>query len=386
MKKIYSLFIFTLIALFAISTFAQDKTNKKNAKENPTSNQHQKTTEDKKQAEEKAWIEINKLLTKQRFQKGEELEKTLAALLEKCKTYLDNYFNLEKKHTELAVNFAAQLLVYFSKTEEALAFSKKYLAVKELAPALRQNLQAIRYKLLFQKGKYDQLVKELDEVIKTFEDKKLTDAQKLILARLLYHKICAFVMLKKSEEKLKKLQEKLAALKNKTTNKQIVNYIANISKRANQFVKIHAGVKAPNFKLKTLKGKEISLADYKGKYVLLNFFATWDQLCRKLMKEHLAALYKKYQSADFVLIAIGSRSEMPTKQQKFMSDNKYNWLLVHDINNEAARNYLISVIPFSVLIDKQGKVVETAVGLENFEKIEQYLDKVLAKKQNDKPK
>src|SRR5262245_19199440 len=60
---------------------------------------------------------------------------------------------------------------------------------------------------------------------------------------------------------------------------------------------------APNFSLQSRDGKTVSLADYKGQVVMVNFWATWCQPCRQEMP-HLEAIYKKYNSLGFTLLGV----------------------------------------------------------------------------------
>ena len=71
------------------------------------------------------------------------------------------------------------------------------------------------------------------------------------------------------------------------------------------FAQIEEGVDAPNFTLKNLEGKEVSLNEFRGKYVLVNFWATWCGPC-KIEMPSLETLYQRFKNKNFVMLAISN--------------------------------------------------------------------------------
>ena len=120
-------------------------------------------------------------------------------------------------------------------------------------------------------------------------------------------------------------------------------------------------ISAPDFTLKTIEGQEITLSGLRGKVVLLDFWATWCGPCRESIP-HLTQLYKNYQDKGFELIGMNldksGEVEMVRRFVKSM-DIPYPIIMTPE---DVARNYKITGLPTTVLIDKEGKVREKIVG------------------------
>lgn len=121
------------------------------------------------------------------------------------------------------------------------------------------------------------------------------------------------------------------------------------------------GKPAPGFTQTDVDGKALSLSDLKGKVVLIDFWASWCGPCRK-ENPNVVKLYEKYKDAGFTVLSVS------------LDDNKANWLAaierdklvwpnhVSDLkkwNNEVARIYQVSGIPFTVLVDREGNIIDT---------------------------
>ncbi|HLP56169.1 MAG TPA: TlpA disulfide reductase family protein [Fluviicola sp.] len=122
-----------------------------------------------------------------------------------------------------------------------------------------------------------------------------------------------------------------------------------------------SGKPAPNFTQNDVNDKPVSLSDLKGKVVLIDFWASWCGPCRK-ENPNVVKLYNKYKDAGFTVLSVS------------LDDNKANWLAaiekdklvwpyhVSDLKkwaNEVARIYQVSGIPFTVLVDKEGNIIDT---------------------------
>lgn len=134
---------------------------------------------------------------------------------------------------------------------------------------------------------------------------------------------------------------------------------------------------APPFTLKSVDGKTVSLSDYKGKAVLLNFWATWCGPC-KLEMPWLIQMQQKYASQGFTVLGI-SEDDGSTKQvSDFMAKMgvDYPVLMYDDQMNKAYGG--IDYLPTSYYIGRDGKVIIESGGLISESEMEANIKKILA--------
>ena len=115
-----------------------------------------------------------------------------------------------------------------------------------------------------------------------------------------------------------------------------------------------------DFSLQDLEGKTISLSDYKGKVVFIDFWATWCPPCR-LSIPYVEKLYEQYKdNEDFVVLGINLQ-ESKEDITKFMKKQKMNYpILLSD--NKVISNYKIASIPRFFIIDRNGEIYNKYVG------------------------
>lgn len=124
---------------------------------------------------------------------------------------------------------------------------------------------------------------------------------------------------------------------------------------AHALVKTAHGATAPLFSLPDAEGKTVALNNYLGKYVLIDFWASWCHPCRASFPA-IAELYNKYKSKGLVVIGVSlDRSEHAW--HKALAEEKTPWVMLHDAKGIVANDYAVKTIPLLVLLDRQGKVV-----------------------------
>ncbi|MEP0862819.1 MAG: TlpA family protein disulfide reductase [Ignavibacterium sp.] len=123
------------------------------------------------------------------------------------------------------------------------------------------------------------------------------------------------------------------------------------------------GKTAPNFKLESLDGNNFELTQALGKGpVLLSFWATWCKPCMEEMNE-LNKIYEELKGKGFTLLAISTDNEKTIAKVKPLVKSKgYNFTVLLDKNSDVARKYYAQQIPYSVLIDKDGKIISSHMG------------------------
>ena len=117
------------------------------------------------------------------------------------------------------------------------------------------------------------------------------------------------------------------------------------------------GAKPFTLAAKDLSGKPLSLAQYKGKVVLMDFWATWCGPCVGEMPNAIAA-YKKYHAQGFDIVGISLDQSRPALTA-FITKNKMPWRQVFDgkgWNSAVPRQYGVTAIPFGLLIGRDGKI------------------------------
>jgi peroxiredoxin len=136
----------------------------------------------------------------------------------------------------------------------------------------------------------------------------------------------------------------------------------------------------PDFAELDLDGKPLSIANYKGKIVLLDFWATWCGPCLAELPNVVAA-YKKYHARGFEIIGVSlDRANSREKLIEFMKNREMTWAQFYDgkyWDNKLSRQYGIESIPATFLLDGEGRVVAKDL---RGPALDEKLDKLLAAK------
>lgn len=120
-------------------------------------------------------------------------------------------------------------------------------------------------------------------------------------------------------------------------------------------VSVIKGAKAPDFKLKTLDGKSVSLNDYKGKYVFLDFWGTWCGPC-KAETPNIINLRKEIPKEDLVILAVACRDKKDTVK-KYVKSKNVNYTNTM-ASSSIVKDYGVDSYPTTFLINKEGVIVE----------------------------
>jgi len=127
----------------------------------------------------------------------------------------------------------------------------------------------------------------------------------------------------------------------------------------------YLGVTAPDFALEDLEGNTVRLSDFRGKVVVLNFWASWCPPCKAEMPD-LDQIAAELGVDDFgVLLAVnltdGSR-ETESKARQYIKDNRFSMPVLLDKGTKTADNYSINSIPTTFIIDQEGRIYTYVVG------------------------
>jgi cytochrome c biogenesis protein CcmG/thiol:disulfide interchange protein DsbE len=154
-----------------------------------------------------------------------------------------------------------------------------------------------------------------------------------------------------------------------------------------QYISPLAGKPAPDFALEDLSGKKVSLASYKGKVVLINFWATWCAPC-KIETPWLVELRNQYAPQGFEILGISADDFDMDNPQKLSEEKKdvarfvqqqhmpYPVLIDGDALSQPYGG--LDSLPTSFFVDRKGTVVATQIGLTSKDEIEANIRKALA--------
>lgn len=117
---------------------------------------------------------------------------------------------------------------------------------------------------------------------------------------------------------------------------------------------------APNFELTDLNGHKVQLKDYRGKAVMLNFWASWCDPCKREMP-YINEAYKDIQNKGVVILGVNI-GESHFAVQNFVDNHQINFTILTDKNKDVTNAYGVGPIPTTFFIDKNGKVVDKVVG------------------------
>jgi len=119
---------------------------------------------------------------------------------------------------------------------------------------------------------------------------------------------------------------------------------------------------APNFTLKDADGKNVSLSDYKGKVVLLNFWATWCGPC-KVEIPWFIDFEQQYKAKGFAVLGVSLDEDGWTAVKPYIAEKKINYRMVVGSDSVSSLYGGVDNLPTTFLLDRTGKIAATHVGL-----------------------
>ena len=131
------------------------------------------------------------------------------------------------------------------------------------------------------------------------------------------------------------------------------------------------GYLAPDFSLRNLKGNYESLDSFRGQVVVLNFWATWCAPCRVEMPS-FEKLYRRYRSEGVAVLAVTLDKNAGPKIKSFVDEYELSFPILLDEKGEVERLYPSMTIPFTYVIDREGRVVARVDGAKNWESNETF--------------
>lgn len=145
---------------------------------------------------------------------------------------------------------------------------------------------------------------------------------------------------------------------------------AGMLQRVTALKNIVIGRPAPDFESVDTLGKKHTLADFRGKYVLLDFWASWCGFCRFQLPE-LTRVYEKYKNNNFMVVGV-AYDDSKEKWMKAIREDKTPFMQISELKSmresPSAKAYGIMAIPQNILLDPDGNIVARNIGMLDFDK------------------
>lgn len=159
-----------------------------------------------------------------------------------------------------------------------------------------------------------------------------------------------------SLEELKELIAKFeASLSDHVYVAEMNELVADMEKMEARLAATKEGAVAPDFTLTSKDGKEVSLSSFRGKYVLVDFWASWCGPCRG-ENPNVVKAYKKYNSKGFEVLSVSVDNNQEKWLEAIEADG-LTWTQVRDTDKEVGKLYAIQNIPTTLLLDKEGVII-----------------------------
>jgi len=131
-----------------------------------------------------------------------------------------------------------------------------------------------------------------------------------------------------------------------------------VKQQIKQMESFVVGGEAPDFTLKNLEDQDVSLSDFRGKVLLVDFWASWCGPCRK-ENPHVRKLYARYKEQGFEILGV-SLDKTKDRWQQAVTKDKLEWEQVSDLagwGNTVAKMYNVRSIPHTILLDEEGRIL-----------------------------
>jgi peroxiredoxin len=122
------------------------------------------------------------------------------------------------------------------------------------------------------------------------------------------------------------------------------------------------GLLAPDFTLTDLSGETVSLQDFRGRPVMVNFWASWCPPCRSEMPA-MEAMYQEFRAADLEILAVNATyQDRITDAEAFVEENQLTFPVLLDRTGEVNQAYQVHSLPTTFFIDSRGVIQKIVIG------------------------
>lgn len=148
---------------------------------------------------------------------------------------------------------------------------------------------------------------------------------------------------------------------------------SDLKEKITNDLRMAVGNVAPDFTFPNMEGSEVTLSEFRGKYVLIDFWASWCGPCRQ-ETPHVQKMYSKYKE-DLELVTVSIDTDVEEWTKAVEEDQMDGQLLIAQDFKEIQKSYVFSGIPYMVLIDREGRILGKNLRGESLEnKLKEFLD------------
>lgn len=164
-------------------------------------------------------------------------------------------------------------------------------------------------------------------------------------------------------------------------NKKNINILPSPSNQSTE-IDENTSEKAPDITVTDINGNKVKLSDFTEKTIVLNFFSSHCPPCRQEIPDFQKA-YQKYGKDDdieFLFVSIiGALGEKKADAKNYFNKNNFNLPLYLDEDASASDAFGVSSIPHTFIIDKDGTITKSNLGMMNYETLQSEIEKLLNK-------
>ena len=158
----------------------------------------------------------------------------------------------------------------------------------------------------------------------------------------------------------------------------VVLHFAKLPRAVSQVAQENSRKPAPTFSLTDASGAPVRLSDYKGRVVLLNFWATWCHGCKTEIPWYME-FQKKYKAQGFTVVGASMDDQGWKIVKPFVKAKKLNYPVVM-ASEDLAKQYGLGEMPLSILIDRDGRIADSHAGVVDRNEWESEIERLLNEK------